>query len=237
MSHVVSSSAPITSSHTVKQYAGFGILGADIPTTGDNGGSPVLNDGINSAKEYHWRVETPPSAGVLTIYPDLTFEWDGSGVPDGSYPWVYRLFEDGVSVGTATVSQTVGSVTAQYVRPVSDISAGTWTASSGSDLFSMLDETAADDADYIITTNVSTCEVALGAFSDPGVNTGHIFRYKISASGGGMVVRIRQSGTTIASWTHSPAPTSPTLFTQTLSGAEADSITYPASLSIQFEAT
>jgi len=109
MSHVVSSSAPITSSHTVKQYAGFGILGADIPTTGDNGGSPVLNDSINPTSEYHWRVETPPSAGVLTIYPDLTFEWDATGVPDGSYPWAYRLFEDGTDDGTATVSQTVGS--------------------------------------------------------------------------------------------------------------------------------
>ena len=109
MSHVVSSSAPITSAHTVKQYAGFGILGADIPATGDNGGSPVLNDSINPTSEYHWRVETPPSAGVLTIYPDLTFEWDGTGVPDGSYPWVYRLFEDGADAGTATVSQTVGS--------------------------------------------------------------------------------------------------------------------------------
>lgn len=112
MSHVVSSSAPIASAHTVKQYAGFGILGADIPTTGDNGGSPVLNDGIVSTSEYHWRVETPPSDGVLTIYPDLTFDWDAAGVADGSYPWVYRLFEDGTDEGTATVSQTVGTVTA-----------------------------------------------------------------------------------------------------------------------------
>lgn len=109
MSHLVSSSAPIYSAHTVKQYAGFGILGSDIPTTGDNGGSPVLNDSPISTSEYHWRVETAPSAGVLTTYPDLTFEWDGTGVADGSYPWVYRLFEDGASQGTATVNQTVGS--------------------------------------------------------------------------------------------------------------------------------
>lgn len=111
MSHVVSSSAPISSAHTVKAYSGFGILGADIPTTGDNGGSPVLNDGVTSTSEYHWRVETAPSDGDLTIYPDLSFIWDGTGVADGSYPWVYRLFEDGVSQGTATVSQTVGAVT------------------------------------------------------------------------------------------------------------------------------
>ena len=115
MSHVVSSSAPISSAHTVKAYSGFGILGADIPTTGDNGGSPVLNDGVTSTSEYHWRVETAPSDGDLTIYPDLSFIWDGTGVADGSYPWVYRLFEDGVSQGTATVSQTVGAASGALV--------------------------------------------------------------------------------------------------------------------------
>ena len=33
-------------------------------------------------------------------------------------------------------------VTAQYSRPTSDVSAGTWTASTGSDLYAMLDETS-----------------------------------------------------------------------------------------------
>lgn len=109
MSHIVSATAPITGAHTVKKYPGFGILGADLPATGDNGGSPALNDGINPASEYHWRVETPPSAGALTIYPDLSAEFDADGIADGYYPWVYRLFEDGTDQGTATVSQTVGS--------------------------------------------------------------------------------------------------------------------------------
>ncbi|HQU77984.1 MAG TPA: hypothetical protein PLU47_00805 [Azonexus sp.] len=116
MTFLVAATSPIAGKFVVKKYAGWGILGADIPTTGDNGGSPVLNDSINPTSEYHWRVETPPSAGVLTIYPDLTFEWDGTGVPDGSYPWVYRLFEDGVSVGTATVSQMVGALSLVIAR-------------------------------------------------------------------------------------------------------------------------
>jgi len=109
MTFLVAATSPIAGKFVVKKYAGWGILGADIPTTGDNGGSPVLNDSINPTSEYYWRVETPPSDGVLTIYHDLTFEWDATGVADGSYPWVYRLFEDGASQGTATVSQTVGS--------------------------------------------------------------------------------------------------------------------------------
>lgn len=128
-------------------------------------------------------------------------------------------------------------VTAQYARPVSDAAAGAWTASSGSDLYAMLDETAASDADYIVTTGASTCEVALGALTDPAVSTGHIVRYRISATGGGIIVRLRQGTTTIASWVHAPAPTSPTTYEQTLSGGEADSITDYAALKLQFEAT
>lgn len=127
-------------------------------------------------------------------------------------------------------------VTAQYARPTSDVSAGTWTASSGSDLYAMLDEASASDADYIVTTGASTCEVALGSLTDPASSSGHIVRYRISATSGGITVRLRQGTTTIASWTHSPAPTSLTTYEQTLSSAEADSITSYAALKLQFEA-
>lgn len=129
------------------------------------------------------------------------------------------------------------TVTAQYARPTSDASAGTWTASTGSDLYAMLDETAANDADYIVTTGASTCEVALGSLSDPAVSTGHKVRYRLSANTGGITVRLRQGTTTIATWTHSPAPASLTTYEQTLTGGEADSITNYAALKLQFEAT
>lgn len=153
MSHVVSSSAPITSAHTVKQYAGFGILGADIPATGDSGGSPVLNDSIISTSEYHWRVETPPSAGVLTIYPDLTFEWDGAGVADGSYPWVYRLFDQGVDAGTATVNQTVGALTLAIAKATHGHAADSLTLSTaGSTSLAIAEATHAHAADNLLLT-------------------------------------------------------------------------------------
>lgn len=130
MSHIVSSSAPISGAHTVKQYAGFGILGSAIPTTGDSGGSPVANDGVNANGEYHWRVETPPSAGALTIYPDLSFGFDATGLSNTTYTWVYRLYEDGVSVGTATVSLVVG-VVAQIAAAGAAQSSGSANISGG----------------------------------------------------------------------------------------------------------
>lgn len=235
MSHIVSSSAPISGAHTVKQYAGFGILGSAIPTTGDSGGSPVANDGVNANAEYHWRVETPPSAGALTIYPDLSFGFDATGLSNAAYTWVYRLYEDGVSVGTAMVTLVVGTI-AQLARPSADISSGNWVSSLGGPLYAAIDEVTADDADYIGTTYGSVCEVALGSLADPGVSSGHKVRYRIAADAGGIVVRLRQGATTIASWTHNPAPTSLSTFEQTLSGAEADSITDYSALKLQFEA-
>ena len=129
------------------------------------------------------------------------------------------------------------TITAQYARPTSDVSAGGWTASTGSDLFAMLDETSANDSDYITTTSASTCEVALGSITDPAVSTGHIVRYRLSADAGGITVRLRQGTTTIATWTHAPAPASLTLYEQTLSSGEANSITDYTALRLQFEAT
>lgn len=142
-----------------------------------------------------------------------------------------------VSWGSPVVRIGWPVVTAQYARPTSDVSAGTWTASSGSDLFAMLDETTANDTDYIVTTGTSTCEVALGTMSDPAISSGHIVRYRLSATSGGITVRLRQGTTTIATWTHASAPTSLTTYEQTLTGGEADAIMDYTTLRLQFEAT
>lgn len=110
MSFLVTVTQPFAGNLAVRSYPGYGILGADIPLTGDHGASPVANDGISPTAEYHWRIESPPSAGVLAIYPDLTFTHDGNGIPAGTYSWTYRLFENNSNAGTATVSDSFGSV-------------------------------------------------------------------------------------------------------------------------------
>lgn len=107
MTHPVALTPPISGAAAVKLYPGFGILGVDIPTTGDNGGSVVLNDDIEPTGEYSWRVVTPPAEGVLTIYPDLSSLH--TGAPDGVWPWVYRLYKFGVDQGTATVYSRFGT--------------------------------------------------------------------------------------------------------------------------------
>jgi hypothetical protein len=221
------------SQHTVSLWGGLGIPGADIPASGDHGASPLHDDGLASSGEYRIVTTAAPSAGTLTVYPDTSLSFSA---PDGVYTWVFTLYEDSVVVGSETVTLEVG-VVAQYAHPTADAATGAWTASTGSDLFAMLDEATADDADYISTTYASICEVALGGLSDPASSAGHKVRYRIAADAGAVIVRLRQGATTIASWTHNPAPTSLSTFEQTLSGAEADSITDYSALKLQFEAT
>lgn len=110
-------------------YAGHGILGADIPSTGDNGGSPVLNDSISPSAEYRWTVETPPASGTLNLFEDCSFEYDNATA--GTYNFVYRLYEDGVSQGTATVTLQIGAaettITATTANAVGSLTSGAGT--------------------------------------------------------------------------------------------------------------
>jgi len=52
-------------------------------------------------------------------------------------------------------------VTGQVLRPAADVTAGTWAPSAGSDLFAMLDESPADDADFIYSSTGATTDVAV----------------------------------------------------------------------------
>lgn len=100
------------SSHLVSLWGGLGIPGSEVPTTGDNGGSPLANDGITASLEYRIATVTLPSAGTLTVYPDTSFEF--AGAPDGEYEWIYRVFEDSIDRGTATEFLIVGSPAASF---------------------------------------------------------------------------------------------------------------------------
>lgn len=106
MSWVSNPDSALSGGWLTSAYPGLGILGSAIPTTGDNGGSPVLNDGISAGKEYRWALVTSPASGTITLYEDLTFEF--SGAADGIHSATYRLWEDGVDQGTATITLQVG---------------------------------------------------------------------------------------------------------------------------------
>lgn len=134
---------------------------------------------------------------------------------------------------------TLGAVAiVQIARPISDISNTGWVPSTGTELHPMIGETVRDDATFIAATAVGAlCECGLESIGDPNVSTGHSLPPLVLSApgGGGITVRLRQGTTTIATWTYHPGAT-PTEYTPTLSGAEADSITDYTALRLQFEA-
>lgn len=132
--------------------------------------------------------------------------------------------------GGARLATSTAAV--QLLRPTSDISAGAWAPSSGSDLYAMLDEVAYDDADYIQTTSASTSEVKFGTGLDPNSSTGHTIRYRAKGTGT-LTITLREGATLIA--THTPTlTTSFQTFSFTLSGGEADLISNYADLRLRF---
>lgn len=89
-------------------YPGFGIIGADIPATGDDGPSPLYNDNIDPTAEYRWEIVTWPPAGVLTTYEDTSFLYDGTSVGQGLYQFTYRVYRNNEDVKTARVNIQLG---------------------------------------------------------------------------------------------------------------------------------
>jgi hypothetical protein len=87
---------------------GLGVLGSAIPTTSDHGGAVLANDLVlpnDLTREIRCLLVTSPSSDTLVLYEDGSFTFSA---PDGTYSFVYRLFEDGMDKGTATVTVTIG---------------------------------------------------------------------------------------------------------------------------------
>lgn len=94
---------------TSSNYAGLGILFDNLPTTGENGGSPLLNDGGVNGDEVRWELLT--TSGVTLI----EFNEDGSFASDGIGSFTYRSYINNVAVVpdfTVTVKSESGIVDA-----------------------------------------------------------------------------------------------------------------------------
>jgi hypothetical protein len=94
------------------------------------------------------------------------------------------------------------AVTYTYARPTSDITTQ-WTPSTGTDHFALIDETTANDADYIIATAAGqTDEVRLASMTAPQAGTDLIINYKVTGIVGSatvtMSLRQGSGGTLIA---------------------------------------
>lgn len=95
------SGGELGSGWTSSSYPGFGILFENLPSTGENGGSPLLNDGGVNGDEVRWELLTNSASAI--IYEDGSFE---SGV--GTF--TYRSFVNNVAVGDFTVTINAAGV-------------------------------------------------------------------------------------------------------------------------------
>lgn len=144
----------------------------------------------------------------------------------------------------------------QFARPDADITDGTWLNASASavDMFASIDEdvSSPNDADYIESVSApssAACAFGLSNVTDPLSSTGHIMRWRRgkNVAGGAQInltVELRQGytgegaqGTLINSFSDTNIPDAFTTTTDTLSGAEADSITDYTDLQVRFVAT
>jgi len=112
---------------------GLGVLGSTIlsdTATGDHGAGFLYNDvdSGDEGKEFRGLIVTPPSAGAFFAFEDGSFSLDA---PDGSYTFVYRLYVDGIDLGTATASVTIGASSGTATGTIAPLSviAPTATAS------------------------------------------------------------------------------------------------------------
>ena len=104
------------------------------------------------------------------------------------------LLGDAIASGSFSGSSPSGPI----ARPTSDISAGGWTPSTGTELYPMLDELTPDDGDYIETSTATTGTLGLSTPTYPGGPTQILSARGASDDGSTLTVRLKQGATLIA---------------------------------------
>lgn len=121
-------------------------------------------------------------------------------------------------------------------RPTASLVDGGWLPSSGSDLHAMLNEVEPDDANYIYTGIPTITRMALGAVSlpDGGSRTFRVRAWSPTGNGG-LVVRLYQGVTLVATREYGTLSGEPETIVITLTSEEAENLTDGAALEFELE--
>jgi hypothetical protein len=87
---------------------GHGVLGSEVPSTGEHGAGLLYNDITlpdEAGDEFRALITSVPVGLTLFVYEDSSFEASGA---DGTYVGEYEGFKNGVSYGTAEFTITIG---------------------------------------------------------------------------------------------------------------------------------
>jgi hypothetical protein len=192
-----------------------------------------------------FELEVPETAGTATVT-GAGILVGGGTVTATAGTGATATVTAGAIVVTGNDVEASGAFPVQFGRPEADISAGTWTKedNSGTDLWQAIDETSANDSDYVksaLAPSADTFEVRLSDLSDPLSTNEHIVRTRIGKSASGtidLVVSLRQGASTeIAAWTYPNIAEAATTIEETLTEGQRDAITDWADLRLRFVAT
>lgn len=227
-----------TFKHYVPHVGVAGTSGNQGTITGEDAGLLVIAGGGASASTVTYTAGSCNGvAGTIPTGGQTTSPATGSIFTEYAYPTVAG---DQTFTYTSDVTSTPngGTITfgipSQVLEPVSDVLAGSWTPSSGTSLFGVIDEATVNDLDYIQSSaspvTADECKVRLQGGTDPAIGTGHVvrYRYKKNATGGDQInltvtLYAADGSTVIASWTHTNIDAI-TEADQTLTTTQADSI-------------
>lgn len=173
---------------------------------------------------------SPAAANATTI--DIT-----GLTPDTLYKG--RVRAAGGSPSNWVESSAIRTLAILKVMPVADTYKGDWTASTGSDLYAMIDETSPSDSDYIQTTVAGACKIRLASTTVAAVLTDHRVPFRAKGDNTSQVkvslVQGHPSEIEIAATTVTPT-TSSVDYELNLLTTQADDITDPTDLYLRFEA-
>jgi len=129
--------------------------------------------------------------------------------------------------------------------PVIDITQGGWTdQAGGSSLYPAIDETDANDTDYIksselTTGQTDTCEIRLSSIGDAGESLAHFPAYRFRKQGsasGNLTVGLYDGATLIAEWEYTNVSSGWVTVQPTLTTAQANAISAYNNLRLRFVA-
>lgn len=145
--------------------------------------------------------------------------------------WVHK----NGSVYSNVITNTFVTLTLISIKPTADISAGSWVATPGGSIYSVLDEVSYSDTDYISTSSSTSAEISFPYIYPPNSKEDHIikFRAKQETTSLNLSVELYQ-GSTLISFFIPTLTTSYQEFSWTLSEVDAASITDYSNLRIRF---
>lgn len=183
-----------------------------------------------------WGSETVTVTGALAA---SSSQIDGSGVASVSVDGIL------IAANASIDGEVAPDQITEALHPNGDISDGGWSGhDGGSQLWTYINESVANDVDYVRSPVVPSGEIFRVAFTNPIASVVPaapvVVRYRLGKTNAGAVinftVRLFAGATEVVEWTHLDVPSAFATHTHTLSGGQIALISDFDELELEVEA-